>query len=125
MFDVAEVKPNPNTLIFYQRDSPQEDQQVLEEIQLLAKSAGARIVDTVTAFRRKPDSATYMGKGKLEEIRELANSEDIELLILNHSVSPIQERNIERALKIRTLDRTGLIWIFLLNEQVVMKVSYK
>ena len=109
MFDVAEVKPNPNTLIFYQRDSPQEDQQVLEEIQLLAKSAGARIVDTVTAFRRKPDSATYMGKGKLEEIRELANSEDIELLILNHSVSPIQERNIERALKIRTLDRTGLI----------------
>jgi len=109
LFDVAEVKSNPNALIFYQRQSSHDDQEVLQEIELLARSAGAIVVDTITAFRRKPDSATFMGKGKLEEIQARIESEHIDILILNHSVSPIQERNIERALKTRTLDRTGLI----------------
>lgn len=109
MFEVAEVKINPNALIYYQRDSSQDDFEVLEEIQLLAESAGAKVVDTVTAFRRRPDAATYIGKGKLEEIRCRIEDEDIDLLIINHSVTPIQERNIERAICARTLDRTGLI----------------
>jgi len=109
LFELAEAKTKPNALILYQRDSSQADQDILEEIQLLAKSAGAVVVDTVTAFRRKPDPATYIGKGKLEEIKQRVATEEIELVILNHSVSPIQERNLERALEIRVLDRTGLI----------------
>ena len=109
MFEAAEVKPSPNALIFYQRQSTQEDAEVLEEIQLLAKSAGAIVIDTVTAFRRRPDPATYMGKGKLEEIGQRIEADCIDLLIMNHSVTPIQERNIERVIKTRTLDRTGLI----------------
>jgi len=63
----------------------------------------------VTAFRRRPDPATYMGKGKLEEIGQRIEADCIDLLIMNHSVTPIQERNIERVIKTRTLDRTGLI----------------
>jgi len=109
MFELAEKKSQPNALIIYQRDSSQEDDEILEEIQLLAESAGAVVINTITAFRRSPDPATYIGKGKVEEIQSTIESDDIELVILNHSVSPIQERNLERALKVRVLDRTGLI----------------
>ena len=93
----------------YQRDSSQEDQEILEEIQLLAESAGAVVAETITAFRRKPDPSTYVGKGKLEEIRQFVEQSEIDLVVLNHSVSPIQERNLERELKVRVIDRTGLI----------------
>jgi len=109
VFELAEVKTEPNALILYQRESSHEDQEILEEIQLLAKSAGAVVFDTLTAFRRRPDPSTYIGKGKVEEVRSRVESDKIELVILNHSVNPIQERNLERALKVRVLDRTGLI----------------
>lgn len=109
MFELAEAQIAPKALILYQRDSSQEDLDILEEIQLLAESAGAVVIDTITAFRRKPDPATYLGKGKVEEIKQRVDTQDIQLVILNHSVSPIQERNLERALETRVLDRTGLI----------------
>jgi len=82
---------------------------VLEEIQLLTESAGACVVDTITAFRRRPDPSTYIGRGKVAEIKRRVESEELDLIILNHSVSPIQERNLERELGVRVLDRTGLI----------------
>jgi len=109
VFDLAEAKAQPNALILYQRDSSQDDEEILEEIQLLADSAGAVVVNTLTAFRRSPDPSTYIGKGKLEEVKQQIQADEIDLVILNHSVSPIQERNLERALKVRVLDRTGLI----------------
>ena len=109
MFELAEISHNPKALILFQRDSSSSDDEVLEEIKLLAQSAGAVVLETVTAFRRKPDPATFIGKGKVEEIKLLAKELCVELVILNHSVSPIQERNLEQALEVRVLDRTGLI----------------
>lgn len=110
MFDeVANTAVNPLTLILFQRSSSHDDAEVLEEISLLAESAGAQVVETITAFRRTPDSATYIGKGKLEEVAGLIEQHCIELVVINHTISPIQERNLERALKCRVLDRTGLI----------------
>jgi len=109
VFELAEAKEQPNALIVYQRDTSQEDKEILEEIQLLAGSAGAVVIDTMTAFRRSPDASTYIGKGKVDEVKSMIDSAEIDLVILNHSVSPIQERNLERALKVRVLDRTGLI----------------
>ena len=109
MFELAEAKVQPNALIIYQRASSQEDLEILEEIQLLAASAGAIVIDTLTAFRRSPNASTYIGKGKVEEVRIFAEEANIDLVILNHSISPIQERNLQRELKIRVLDRTGLI----------------
>lgn len=109
MFELAEAKAQPNALIVYQRDSSHEDKEILEEIQLLAMSAGAVVIDTITAFRRSPDASTFIGKGKVEEVQAMVETQEIDLIILNHSVSPIQERNLERALKVRVLDRTGLI----------------
>jgi GTP-binding protein HflX len=109
VFELAEAKAQPNALIVYQRSSSQEDQEILEEIKLLAASAGAIVIDTLTAFRRSPDASTYIGKGKVEEVKELVESAEIDLVIFNHSISPIQERNLERAIEVRVLDRTGLI----------------
>ncbi len=109
MFDISQSKAQPNALIIYQRDASHEDTEILDEIQLLAESAGATVVSTLTAFRRSPDPATFIGKGKLEEVKSAISADEIDLVVLNHSVSPIQERNLERALKVRVLDRTGLI----------------
>ncbi len=112
MFEIAErsaAKAHARALIIYQRDTSQEDTEILEEIQLLTASAGAIVIDTVTAFRRKPDASTYIGKGKVEEIKQRVEQDSIELIVLNHSVSPIQERNLEKAVHARVLDRTGLI----------------
>ena len=109
MFDAREQLEKPRTLIIYQRDSSQEDESVLEEIQLLAESAGCEVLDILTAYRGAPDKATFVGKGKAQEIKDLVASHEIELVILNHSVSPIQERNLEKFVCTRVLDRTGLI----------------
>jgi len=109
LFDISQSKAQPNALIIYQRDTSHEDSEILEEIQLLAESAGATVLGTLTAFRRSPDPATFVGKGKLDEIKAEVSAREIDLVILNHSVSPIQERNLERELKVRVLDRTGLI----------------
>ena len=109
MLDLTERNKPARALIVYQRDRAVNDTEVLEEISLLVKSAGAEVVDVITAFRRTPDSSTYIGKGKLNEILDIVEYEKIELVILNHSISPIQERNLERAVKSRVLDRTGLI----------------
>ncbi len=109
MIELVEAPKNPRALILFQRDSAHGDDSILEEIKLLAISAGAEVVDVVTAFRRSPDPATFVGKGKVEEIKQLAQALEIDLVVLNHSVSPIQERNLERALEVRVLDRTGLI----------------
>lgn len=109
MFDARETLGKPRTLIVYQRDSPQQDNSVLEEIILLAESAGCEVFDTLTSSRKKPDKATFVGKGKATEIKDIVKANNIELIILNHSVSPIQERNLDRYVECRVLDRTGLI----------------
>ncbi len=109
MFDAREQLNKPRTLIVYQRDSSEGDDSVLEEISLLAQSAGCEVIETITAYRNTPDKATFVGKGKVDEIKSFTHSNDIELVILNHSVSPIQERNLERQIDCRVLDRTGLI----------------
>lgn len=75
----------------------------------LVRSAGAEPATLLQGSRHRPDSRTFIGSGKLEELRELLPVHQAELVIFNHSLSPSQERNLERALKCRVLDRTGLI----------------
>jgi hypothetical protein len=80
-----------------------------QEFESLAASAGADVADTVTAQLRRPDPRTLIRSGKLEELQlkcaELAPS----LLLVDFALSPSQERNLERALKCRVVDRTSLI----------------
>ncbi|AOA59247.1 ribosome rescue GTPase HflX [Acinetobacter larvae] len=80
-----------------------------EEFRLLAKSAGADIVQHHTAQRIKPDPKLFIGSGKAEELAHIIAAEDIDLAIFDHSLSPAQERNLERIFKCRVIDRTGLI----------------
>ncbi|WP_374254834.1 ribosome rescue GTPase HflX [Acinetobacter brisouii] len=80
-----------------------------EEFSLLAKSAGAEILHHMTAQRIKPDPKLFVGSGKAEEIAALVAELEAELVIFDHSLSPAQERNLERILKCRVIDRTGLI----------------
>ena len=81
----------------------------LSEFQLLALSAGAEILTIVTGARQKPDAKFYAGTGKVDEIAQLVQSTGADLVLFNHALSPAQERNLERALQCRVLDRTGLI----------------
>ncbi|MEQ6889849.1 ribosome rescue GTPase HflX [Halomonas sp. CS7] len=75
----------------------------------LVRSAGATPATLLTGSRKRPDSRTFVGSGKLEELREAKAVHQAELVIFNHSLSPSQERNLERELKCRVIDRTGLI----------------
>ncbi|MEB6667091.1 GTPase HflX [Acinetobacter vivianii] len=80
-----------------------------EEFRLLAQSAGAEILEHLSVQRNKPDPKFFIGSGKVDEIAELVRETEAELVILDHSLSPAQERNLERILKCRVIDRTGLI----------------
>jgi GTP-binding protein HflX len=81
----------------------------LNEFRELVISAGADPVELVTTRRPVPDVRTFIGSGKVEEIAAALRLHGAELVIFNHSLSPSQERNLERALQCRVLDRTGLI----------------
>ena len=79
------------------------------ELLELVRSAGAEPAMLLTGSRRRPDSRTFIGAGKLAELKEALQVHAAELVIFNHALSPSQERNLERALECRVLDRTGLI----------------
>src|SRR5687768_2719265 len=86
-----------------------QDESLLEEFIELARSAGAEVVGTVTARIAKPSPSTYIGSGKLEEVLAACDATGADLVLVNHSLSPGQERNLEKELKRRVVDRTGLI----------------
>ncbi len=80
-----------------------------EEFRRLAESAGLAVVAEVQAPRDRPDPKFFVGAGKVDEVKELVAGDDIALVLVNGRLSPIQERNLARALKCNVLDRTTLI----------------
>ena len=80
-----------------------------QEFQELALSAGADIVVLVNIARHQPTAKYLIGSGKVEELRDLVKAEQVDLVIFNHTLTPSQERNLERVFECRVLDRTGLI----------------
>jgi len=89
--------------------SQEEEREELSEFQELAVSAGAVPVAIVTGSRRTPDPKYFVGSGKAEEIQAAVQSYAAELVLVDHPLTPSQERNLERLLSCRVLDRTGLI----------------
>ncbi len=81
----------------------------LEELEGLAATAGARVVGRLTQRRELPDKTAYLGKGKVEELCQLAEATDADVVIFDNDLSPAQTRNLEQATKIKVLDRTELI----------------
>jgi len=79
------------------------------EFRELVISASVEPVDTVTGSRKQPNPRFFVGDGKLEEIRAAVAAAEADVVLFNHALSPSQERNIERELQCRVLDRTGVI----------------
>lgn len=87
-------------------ETEQEDRREFKE---LVTSAGAEPVEFLVARRSRPDPKYFVGSGKVEEIRQAVISNAAEVVLFNHALTPTQERNLERQLQCRVLDRTGLI----------------
>ena len=81
----------------------------LAELHTLAESAGAQVVGELLQRRDRPDPATLIGAGKLEEIAGAAASANADVLLFDHDLSPSQQRNIEKIVQRRVIDRTQLI----------------
>jgi GTPase len=80
-----------------------------EELQLLAKTANVEVIETFSQQLKKPNTATYIGKGKLKEIAAKAKSQKVRTLIFNNNLSPSQSRNISDTSRCNVVDRTELI----------------
>ena len=81
----------------------------LDELEELVKSAGAEPAFTVTQKLQKPESATYVGSGKLQEIKDVCQAQEIDLIVVDSELSPTQIKNIENFTDVRVIDRTTLI----------------
>lgn len=81
----------------------------LNEFEELVASAAVEAIDIVTSSRHVPDSRLFVGKGKVDEIGRRVREGGAEVVLFNHELTPSQERNLERELGCRVIDRTGLI----------------
>jgi len=95
-------------LVHIDFQSPEYNEDRDEFIELVA-SADLEAVDTVTCSKAAPNPRFFIGEGKLDEIRQLVSFHSAEVIIFNHSISPAQERNLERELACRVIDRVELI----------------
>ncbi|HEV8630764.1 MAG TPA: GTPase HflX [Thermoanaerobaculia bacterium] len=85
------------------------DPDVIEEFAELARSAGAEVLGQITARVERPSPRFFIGSGKAEEVKLQRQALDADLILVNHSLSPVQERNLEKLTECRVVDRTGLI----------------
>lgn len=81
----------------------------MDELEGLAEAAGAEVCGRVIQSLEKPNTATLIGKGKVEELAEMCRAMDVDLVIFDDELSGIQIRNLEEALEVRVIDRTALI----------------
>lgn len=97
-----------SVLVHIDLDSEREQEDPVE-FEELVRSSGSEPVCFIKGSRKTPDARTFIGQGKLEEVAEAVRQHEAGLVLFNHALSPSQERNLEKALKCRVLDRTGLI----------------
>lgn len=92
--------------------------EAINEVRMLAESAGASVAEVMSCRRDRPDVALFVGSGKAAEIAERAKALGVTLIIFNHALSPVQQRNLEQVVHARVIDRTSLILdIFALRAQ--------
>jgi len=90
-------------------DTEEQIKEYLEELEFLVMTAGGQTVKRFTQRMLKPDRATFVHSGKLEEIKEYVQSEEIDIVVFDDELSPSQLRNIENELQVKILDRSNLI----------------
>ena len=89
--------------------SPEQLDRDLEELALLVDTAGADVMATVIQRRDRPDPATFLGSGKVEELHQICLAVDADTVVFDHNLSPAQQRNLEKALGRTAIDRTAVI----------------
>ncbi len=105
-----ENKQEAETAVLVSVDTGDFDAEIsIDELEELANTAGANVFAKVIQKRERPDSSLFIGTGKLQEIKELCNFNDIDLLIFDAELTPSQQRNIEKFTDVRVVDRTTLI----------------
>ena len=109
MFEFERPRGGERALLVHINFPHQPDQDDLAEFVELVASADVADVELIIGSRLQPSAKTFIGKGKLEEIAARVESQQIEVVLFNHALSPSQERNLEQSLQCRVLDRTGLI----------------
>ena len=105
-----ENKQEEQTAVLAAIDTGEYDaQRSMDELEELAKSAGAKVMGRVIQKKDRPDPATLMGSGRVEELAEFVQNSQVELVIFDHELSPAQQKNLENALGAAVIDRTTLI----------------
>ncbi len=89
--------------------TPDELDRQLDELELLADTAGADVVARIVQHRDAPDPATFLGSGKVQELREICLALDSDTVVFEHNLSPAQQRNLEKILGRTAIDRTAVI----------------
>lgn len=92
-----------------QNQSEEKLQEYMDELEFLALTAGATVVKRFVQKMQKPNPKTFIGKGKLEEVEAYIKAHDVDTVIFDDELSPAQQKNIERALTTKIVDRTYLI----------------
>lgn len=110
IFDTT-VQPETAILvgIILPQDSEEKEQEYLEELAFLVDTAGGVVKEVFTQKLHHPDRATFVGSGKLDEIKAYVEAEEIDIVVFDDELSPSQLRNIEKELKVKILDRSNLI----------------
>lgn len=104
-----EQKPETVLLVGTDIDKKQNTEESLQELERLVDTAGGEAVGQIIQRRETPDPSTYIGKGKLEELKALQIETQASTVIFDDQLSPAQQRNLEAALEVKVLDRTALI----------------
>ncbi|MGB4776544.1 MAG: GTPase HflX [Daejeonella sp.] len=109
-FETA-IKPEKVILvgIIAPGETEEQTQEYLDELQFLVETAGGETIKSFTQRMQRPDRATFVGTGKLEEINAFVKSEEIDIVVFDDELSPSQLRNIENELQVKILDRSNLI----------------
>src|SRR5690606_9808904 len=90
-------------------ETTEETEESLDELSALIETAGAEEVARVVQKRRAPDPPTFVGKGKAEELREIAEATDCDTVVFDNELTPAQQRNLEKLLRRTAIDRTAVI----------------
>ena len=90
-------------------EKPEQTKEYLDELAFLVDTAGGAVEKVFTQKMLRPDRATFVGTGKLQEIQAYVKAEEIDLVVFDDELSPSQLRNIERELQVKVLDRSNLI----------------
>ena len=95
--------------VITQGETDEQEKEYLEELEFLVTTAGANTVKTFTQKLQKPDRATFVGSGRLEDIKAFVTAEEIDMVVFDDELTPSQLRNIETELQVKILDRNNLI----------------